>query len=346
MKRLRGGLIGCGFVSLYHLEAWSQVVEAELVAVCDMNPQRLGAALGRLPAGTKGFTDAEAMLRKDPALDFVEICTRPEAHRPLTELCASAGAHVLCQKPAAPTREDLVAMIDACDDAGVRLMIHENWRFRPWYRAMKAAIEGGAIGRPIRLRLAHRDTRALRAGGFDEQPYFREMPRLILYEMGPHLIDTARYLMGEVSHVAAVVDRFGDGHIGDDAATLTLRFADGGVGLVDICWCSSFGISKPEWALNETIVEGTRGSLVLRQDASIEHMDLNGAAVRLVSPLPHPGTVYVEGYAETQRHFLRGLLEGFDHETSGRATLRTMDVIWGAYLAAQERRWVALSQPG
>ena len=56
----------------------------------------------------------------------------------------------------------------------------------------------GAVGRPIRLRLAHRDTRALRSDGFADQPYFAAMPRLILLEMGCHLVDTARYLLGEV----------------------------------------------------------------------------------------------------------------------------------------------------
>src|SRR5918997_754273 len=98
---LRGGLIGCGFVSRFHLEG-----------------------------------------------------------------CA----HVPCQKPAAPDRAAFEAMIDVCNRAGVQLMIHENWRFRPWYRALRSELDAGTIGRPIRLRLAHRDTRALRPGGFADQP--------------------------------------------------------------------------------------------------------------------------------------------------------------------------------
>ena len=50
-------------------------------------------------------------------------------------------------------------MIASCTEAGVRLMIHENWRFRPWYCAMRTEIDSGLIGRPIRLRIAHHDTR-------------------------------------------------------------------------------------------------------------------------------------------------------------------------------------------
>ncbi len=61
-------------------------------------------------------------------------------------------------------------MIAACDAAGVRLMIHENWRFRPWYRALRAEIVAGAIGRPIRVRIAHRETRACAPTGSPTSP--------------------------------------------------------------------------------------------------------------------------------------------------------------------------------
>ena len=158
---------------------------------------------------------------------FVEICTRPESHRALVELAARSGVHVLCQKPSAAVRSDLEAMVRACDSSGIRLIFHENWRFRSWYRALRAEISAGTIGRPIRLRIAHRDTRALREGGYDDQPYFRTMPRLILLEMGCHLVDTARFLIGEVETVSAALGKFGSHSIGEDVATFSLQFAGG-----------------------------------------------------------------------------------------------------------------------
>jgi predicted dehydrogenase len=83
-------------------------------------------------------------------------------------------------------------------------MFHENWRFRSC-RALRAEISAGTIGRPIRLRIARRDIRALREGGYDDQPYFRTLPRLTLLEMGCHLVDTARFLIGEVETVSAAL---------------------------------------------------------------------------------------------------------------------------------------------
>jgi D-apiose dehydrogenase len=336
---LRGALIGCGFVAQHHLAAWSLSDRARLVAVCDVRPERLRWAASLAP-GARPVADA-AELFAGERLDFVEVCTRPDSHRPLVELAARHGAHVLCQKPAAETRDDLLAMIAACDRAGVRLMFHENWRFRPWYRALWAELDAGTIGRPIRLRLAHRDTRALRPGGFDDQPYFAAMPRLILFEMGPHLLDTARYLMGEVRSVSALLGRFGRG-VGDDVATLSLRFDSGALGLLDLSWCAPAEVARPEWALNQSVVEGTEAALRLRPDGSLDLVRLDGTAERRPVPLPPADRVYLDGYVATQAHFLDGLLAGTPHETSGAETLKAMDALWAGYRSAEEGRAVTL----
>jgi predicted dehydrogenase len=343
-QRLRGALIGCGFVARYHLAAWRRIAEAELVALVDVRPERLNWATALVP-GARCYRDAAALLSSED-LDFVEICTRPGSHRELVEQAATAGVHVLCQKPAAETRGDLLAMIDACDCAGVRLMIHENWRFRPWYRALRSDLDAGRIGRPIRLRISHSDSRALRPDGFADQPYFATMPRLILFEMGPHLIDTARYLLGEVTSVTAVLGRFGTGHPGEDLATLALHFATGAQGLLDMTWCGRPGEGRPEWALNPTIVEGTAGSLRLLVDGSLECLTPDGRSERRSVPLPPAEDVYIEGYVAAQLHFLGRLAPGAPpHETSGAATLRTMDVLWAGYQAAESGAVVNLPDP-
>jgi predicted dehydrogenase len=336
---LRGALIGCGFVSQHHLAGWPHVPGAALAAICDVRPERLAWARGLAPEARQ-YLDAETMLAEE-RLDFVEICTRPNAHRPLTELASRHGAHVLCQKPVADTRDELLAMMSACDHAGVRLMIHENWRFRAWYRAMRAELDAGAIGSPIRVRLVHRDTRALRPGGFADQPYFAEMPRLILFEMGPHVADTARYLLGEVESVSAELGRFGPGHLGEDVATVSLRFRSGALGLLDLSWCATPELARAEWALNESVVEGSGGSLRLRRDGSLDLVRLDGRAERRPVSLSAADRVYVDAYIATQTHFIEGIVKGFAHETSGVETLKTMDILWAGYRSAEEGRVIA-----
>src|SRR5438067_1436169 len=106
---LQGALIGCGYVSQFHLEAWQQVPAARLIAICDLRADRLEWAAARAP-GAKTYGDVQAMF-DDVHLDFVEICTRPQSHGELVAQAARHSAHVLCQKPAAVVRPDLVAMI-------------------------------------------------------------------------------------------------------------------------------------------------------------------------------------------------------------------------------------------
>ena len=338
---LAGALIGCGFVSRFHLEAWPRVADARLVAICDVNPERLGRA-GRKLSGVRRYTELAALLDQEEQLEFVEICTQADSHRELVELAARRGVHVLCQKPAALSRSDFRGMIDACVDAGVRLMIHENWRFRPWYRAMRAEIDSGSIGRPIRLRIAHCDTRALRPDGFLSQPYHARASKLILMDMGCHLIDTARYLIGEVQTISATIGHFGRQNVGEDVAMLSVQFAGGALGFFDLSWCAFPDLARPEWALNETVAEGSEGTLRLLPDGSLELVNPTGERERRTVPLPPDDEVYADGYVATQRHFIQGLLTGEEHETRASDNFRTMEVVWAAYRSAEEGKTITV----
>ncbi len=340
---MRGAIIGCGFVSRHHLEGWLRVPDVTLVALCDRDPIRLEQAAAFWPRSER-FTDARRLF-EDCAVDFVEICTGPESHRELAELAAQRGVHVLCQKPAAPDHAGFSAMIDACERAGVRLMIHENWRFRPWYRAFRDEVRVGTIGQPVRLRIAHRDTRALRPDGYDAQPYLAQMTRLILTDMGCHLIDTSRCVFGEIASLSATLGRFGVRSRGEDVATISLRFANGALGLLEFSWCAppDPARSRLEWALNDTAVEGTDGALWLQTDGSLRFVGLDGRTeVRPVALPPDP-EVYLGGYVATQTHFIDGLIRGYEHETRGSDNLKTMEAVWAAYRSAEEGRVITLS---
>jgi predicted dehydrogenase len=338
---LRGALIGCGYVARFHLEAWQRVPGAKLVALCDLDPDRVARAAESAPEA-RVYTDCAELFERESELDFVEICTQPEAHRELVAQAARHGLDILCQKPAALARSDFREMIDACLTTGVRLMIHENWRFRPWYRAMRSEIDSGAIGRPLRLRIAHRDTRSLRPGGFAEQPYLATMRKLILMDMGCHLVDTARYLIGEIQTVSASIGRFGRSSVGEDVAMLAVYFAGGALGLLDMSWCAVPDVARPEWALNESVAEGSSGTLRLLADGSLELISPTGKRESRPVALPPDDQVYIDAFVATQRHFIQGLLTGAEHETRASDNLKTMDVIWAAYRSAEEGRTLAI----
>jgi predicted dehydrogenase len=306
-----------------------------------MDRDRLECASAKVPEA-RCYTEAAKLFDEEEVLDFVEICTQPDSHGELVELAARHGVHILCQKPAALVRSEFRSMLEACITAGVRLMIHENWRFRPWARAFRAEIDSGLIGRPVRLRMTHYDTRALREDGFAQQPYLATMPRMILMDTGCHLVDTARYLIGEIQTVSATVGRFGRRGIGEDVAMLAVYFAGGALGWLDLSWCAASEQSRPEWALYPTVAEGTDGTLRLLTDGSLEWISPTGRRERKPVALPPDETVYLEGFVATQRHFIDGLLSGAEHETRASDNLKTMDVIWAAYRSAEEGRTLSV----
>jgi D-apiose dehydrogenase len=97
---VRGAVIGCGFFAQNHLKAWGDIEGVTLAAVCDLDPAKAEAA-AKL-TGAVAYTDVDAMLAAE-RLDFVDIATTMETHEALVAKAAAAKAHVICQKPFAPT---------------------------------------------------------------------------------------------------------------------------------------------------------------------------------------------------------------------------------------------------
>jgi predicted dehydrogenase len=333
----RGGLIGCGFVSRLHVAAWGRQTLGRLAAVCDVDAER-AAAVGR-SAGVPAYHDAAEMFRRE-RLDVVEVCTGPGSHLPLTRLAAEHGVHVLCQKPAAPTLADLDAMIAACDAAGIRLMIHENYRWRPWNVRLRDEVLAGRVGTPARLVIHVHDQRCVRPGGLADQPYFAAMPRLILYEVGPHVIDFARWLLGEPARVFAVTRRVGP-QAGEDMAAVTLEFPGGAVTQLDLSWATAARAGRPEWGLFETWVDGDRGTLRTRPDGQLQWSPADGPCE--VLPVAVGDDPLTGCYTATQAHFLERLRSGEPFATDGRDTRRTMRGVFAAYESAERGQPVDLS---
>ena len=98
MKVFKGGLIGCGFFSQHHQEAWRRMPNVEIVAASDFSIERAEAAAGR------AYTSVEEMLKVED-LDFVDIVTRSTAHLELVSMAAEKSLAIICQKPMAPDWE-------------------------------------------------------------------------------------------------------------------------------------------------------------------------------------------------------------------------------------------------
>jgi D-apiose dehydrogenase len=254
MKVLNGGLIGCGFFSQHHQAAWRRMPNVQIVAACDSCLERAQAAAPRV------FVSAEEMLNSED-LDFVDIVTRSSAHLELISIAARKGVAVTCQKPMAPDWESACRIVEIAEANRIRLMIHDNWRWQPWYRAAHAIVARGDIGTPLSYGFRCR----WRDGSGDEpypkQAYFRDLRRFIVDETLVHHIDTARFLFGDISSVYAEARRINPSIRGEDHAILTLTHNNEVVGWIDGHSFLNHEDAGP--SLDEAIFEGETGSIRL-----------------------------------------------------------------------------------
>ncbi len=330
-KIYKGALIGCGYVSKIQLEAWSRIQGAEIVCLSSRNRGKAEkrAAEFRIEGV---YTDYVAMMDSG-LLDFVDIATQPPPHVEIVSEAAKRGLQVLCQKPAAGTLAELRQMIRVCSDAGVALMVNENCRFQPWFRKMKELMDGGAIGRPFYASMYSRWRGSCMETKFAGQPYFAEMPRLVIYELGVHYLDTLRYLFGEPMSVYAQSQRINQEIAGEELGVVLLRIGDLHA-VVDMSWASvpSYDIEGGgSWGAFK--IEGEKGTLYSRKDGLLRQISDDGE-----EQFQFPPDAVMSGYQAAQQHFIDCLRSGVEPETSGRQTLKTMELVFGAYHSAAVNR--------
>ncbi len=340
-RKLRGGLIGCGFFSINHLHGWRDARGAEIVAICDQNSDRL-SAVGEQFSIAQLYASAEQMLATE-RLDFVDIATTVPSHRALVELAARNGVHVICQKPIAPTLEDAKAMVVACEKASVRMMVHENFRWQSPIQAVKKVISSGVIGEVFWGRVSFRSAYDV----FSGQPYLAEGKRFIVEDLGIHALDVARFLLGDVLNVSARIKRVNPQIKGEDVATILL---DHGQGVASIVDCS-YATQLENELFPQTLIEidGSLGSLRLGADYQLNVTQKGATAKTDVSPpvLPwasKPWHNIQESVSLIQQHWVDCLLQGHEPETSGRDNLKTFALVEAVYQSAAESRTVFLEE--
>ena len=148
---IKVAVVGTGYFAQFHLDAWRRLHGVKLVAACSLDPASLVEAAARhlIP---RQFADVGQMLDATEP-DLLDIATPPAAHRPILEQAASRGVDVICQKPFGGDLETARAMVRIAAAAGITLVVHENFRFMPWYREARRLLDRGALGEPYGVEL-------------------------------------------------------------------------------------------------------------------------------------------------------------------------------------------------
>jgi len=256
--------VGAGYFASFHHEAWQRHPDCNLIAVADRDLAKAQAV------GVAAFETLEDVLAQTKP-DIIDLVVPPQAHAELVEQAVKARPKaVICQKPFGTSVAQAQSLARLAEEAGVPLIIHENFRFQPWYRAAAKAMQDGLIGdvHQITFRLRTGDGQGPEAY-LDRQPYFQTMPRLLVHETAVHWIDTFRYLLGPVRGVYADTRRMNPVIAGEDAAHILFDFDGPERALFDGNRLLDHSADNCRMTLGEALFEGTKGTMDLRGDGSL-----------------------------------------------------------------------------
>jgi predicted dehydrogenase len=367
MKTINVALIGYKFMGRAHSNAWRQAASFFDVPVKPV----LKTIVGRDEAGVRDAaerfgwqehtTSWEEVVRRED-IDVVDICTPGDTHLPIALAAAEAGKVVFCEKPLANNVADAERMLEAVRAAGVIHMLCHNYRRVPAVTLAKRLIEEGRIG----------VVRHYRGTYLQDWLVNPEVPRVwrlekskagsgALGDIASHSIDLARYLVGEITEVAGLLETFvkerpapeGKGLLPvevDDAALSLVRFEDGAVGSIE---ATRFAPGRRNY--NRFEVNGSKGSLVFNLERMNE-LELyteegpeSGFRTILATDPTHPFMEgwwppgHIIGYEHTFTHtvldLLRAIAEGKQPKPDFEDGVRTQKVLDAIERASTSRRW-------
>lgn len=318
--RLRVGMVGAGMISDFHLKAWEKVEGAEVVCVCDVD-----AARARARADAFGVARAEddflRMLDRG-GLDAIDIATPLETHEPLIREAAARGLAILCQKPLTPRLAEACRLV-ADVQGRARLMVHENWRFRPYYRKAGEWIAAGLLGRLQQCCMSAfsagliADANGVRPA-LVREPSIRTSSLLVTGSVLIHHLDVLRYLLGPLRVVHARSGRETDEVKADTFTTIMLE-TPARAPVVLMGNLAVPGLSLP--IEDEIRIIGTE-SCISFADNSLKLAGARSETIRY-----DPETAYQAAFDGAIAHFVDGLVEGKPFETSADDNLETLRLV-------------------
>ncbi len=250
MSILKVGLVGVGGISRTHMPGWAASEEAEVVAGSDISNEAL-EQWGALHNVKRLTTNADDLF-SDPDIDIIDLCVPNMYHAPLAIAALEAGKHVICEKPLAPTPEDIKKMIAARDKSGKQLMTAQHFRFAGVSQAMKAEIDTGTLGDVYHARgWMLRRNGLIPTATFIEKKHSGGGPCI---DIGVHILDLTLWMMGNprpvtvsgvadarLAHLPGAFATWREGPIPstfdvEDYAVAFVRFETGATLVLEVSW--------------------------------------------------------------------------------------------------------------
>jgi predicted dehydrogenase len=334
-------MVGAGYWSQFQVEGWRDA-GAPLRAICNRSAAP-AQALAQRYGVPRVHADIEAMLDAE-APTLVDVCLPPVAQEPAVRAAIERGIPTICQKPFGIDLKQAEAMTKLAEDRGVPLVVHENFRFAPWFRELRRCIDAGFFGRVhgIAFRLRPGDGQGP-AAYLDRQPYFQQMPEFLVRETAVHFIDTFRFLMGEVRAVSARLRRLNPVIAGEDAGVLLFEFDDERTGLFDGNRLNGHPATNLRRTMGEMWLEGERGVMRMDGEARLWWQPHGGAESRHAYDDGAGRGAFGGASTALQAHVLAHLRQGAPLENGARDYLVNLHVQAAVYHSHASGRRVPMA---
>ena len=339
-RRIRFALVGCGRISANHFDALERhAARAEVVAVCDVDPAALAAAVER--TGAPGFASLEALLAGSSP-DVVILATPSGLHAEQAIAVAQAGCHVMTEKPMATRWQDGKRMVAACDHAGVHLFVVKQNRRNATLQLLKRAMGAGRFGRIYMVNINVFWSRP--------QSYYESSPWRGTWEFdggafmnqASHYVDLLDWLIGPVESVQAYTATLARNIQVEDTGVVSIRWRTGALGSMNVTM-----LTYPKNLEGSITIIGEKGTVRVGGVAvnRIEHWefaDVHPDDERVEAASYETTSVYGFGHPAYYDNVIQSLRGEAHPETDGREGLQSLEILIATYLSARDGRRVAL----
>jgi len=340
--KIRIGILGAGNISETHARAAAAIEDAEIVAVHGANEQRVERLATTYRAHV--YTNLDAFLSHQP-MDLVAIGSPSGLHAEQGIRAAGRGLHVLTEKPIDVSVSRADALIEACDNASVKLGVFFQDRAQPDIVRLHEAVHRGRIGRPL---LVSARVKWYRPPEYDSQSRWRGTWALdgggALMNQGIHTVDLLQWIFGPVSRVTARTRTSLHAIEVEDTAVALLEFANGAIGTIEATTAAYPGYKR------RVEFTGTEGTLVLDHDRLIV-ADLKQPADDLVAgdvvdqnlSASSPVVSDARGHQRILEDFIHAIQTGREPTCSGREGRRSVVLVEAIYQAQRTGVWTDLA---
>ncbi|NLN70725.1 MAG: Gfo/Idh/MocA family oxidoreductase [Chloroflexi bacterium] len=322
MKTLNIGVIGLGEIGQKHCQALAGIRSAKIVAVSDINEDVLNKTAQQYQATP--YQDYKDLL-KHTGIEAVVVATPDDFHRDPCVAAAKAGIHILVEKPIATTEEDAQAIIDAAEEANVKLMVGFTLRFVPHYQKAKEAVQSGQLGQVISVfaRRLNVISQAERINGRCG----------VLHFLGIHDFDVLRWIVGSepvsiYSEASTSVERK---FPHEDETFSIINFANGVVACAHIGW--NLPKNHPGGRDFKLDISGNQGCL---------NLDLATQGVKIYTQSGHKFPSTAPGLAEEDRVFVECVLDDKPVPVTGQDGLVALRMVNAALESIEKKAVVYL----